>query len=85
MGGGQKTISECVVDHFSKLFKKKKGKSRKLNLTNLKQIYLEERECIEANFEESKVKKAINNLGQDRAPGPNGFLMLFIKETLWGR
>lgn len=76
----KKGIIEGIVSHFSSSFKEKKGRRPKIKNLIHQSISPTTNEFLEIDFSEEEVKKAIDDLGQDRAPGPDGFPMSFYSK-----
>ncbi|XP_026420639.1 uncharacterized protein LOC113316707 [Papaver somniferum] len=69
----KKTIKDSIVSHFQERFKLKDDFQFSLSNLGLNSISEEESVILEKRIEEEEVLLALKRLGQDRAPGPDGF------------
>ncbi|XP_058068559.1 uncharacterized protein LOC131217640 [Magnolia sinica] len=67
------SISEEAIIHFSSLLKGEGWRRPRLDHLQIDSISPEEAIQLEAPFNAEEVRKAIEALGNDRAPGPDGF------------
>ncbi|XP_026410101.1 uncharacterized protein LOC113305236 [Papaver somniferum] len=66
-------IKDSIVSHFQERFKCDEDYSMDLSGMQLNSISEEDKIWLEKEFTEIEVLSALKKLGQDRAPGPDGF------------
>ncbi|KAI3944658.1 hypothetical protein MKW98_021116, partial [Papaver atlanticum] len=69
----KQAIREEIVSHFENKFKLNSEEFIDISTMNLRQISTDSAESIEAQITEEEVLAALKKLGQNRAPGPDGF------------
>jgi hypothetical protein len=76
-------IKEHIVQFYSRLFTDNCRWRPIPEILPLQSIDMEESRWLEREFEEEEVLKVVKNMKGDKAPGPDGFSMDFIK-ACWG-
>lgn len=75
-------ICEQVVHYYKPLYEAPHRDFPIPTLLPFKELCEEDRLSLEGPFEESEVKEAVWQLGEDKAPGPDGFPIIFFKFLL---
>ncbi|KAJ9548768.1 hypothetical protein OSB04_021311 [Centaurea solstitialis] len=76
-------IKKFVFEFFKKKFSKQNVLRAKLRMNRLKRIPEEEASMLERRFTEEEVWIALNDCGNNKSPGPDGFTTGFLKK-FWG-
>ena len=72
-------IKEEITPFFEKLYSKEDIVRPSLDSIVFPKIQKDVKECLEKNFEEEEISKALTDCAVDKAPGPHGFNFTFIK------
>ncbi|KAL5714065.1 hypothetical protein ACHQM5_016077 [Ranunculus cassubicifolius] len=75
-----KKIEKHVAGFFKNLYKEPKHWRPRLEGLDFKKIAEEEKDRLEEVILEKEVKEAIDGLGGEKAPGPDGFPIIFFKK-----
>ncbi|KAL5717614.1 amidase [Ranunculus cassubicifolius] len=76
----RKKIEKHVAGFFKNLYKEPKSWRPRLEGLEFKKIAEEEKDRLEEVILEKEVKEAIDGLGGEKAPGPDGFPIIFFKK-----
>ncbi|KAJ9567283.1 hypothetical protein OSB04_003249 [Centaurea solstitialis] len=76
-------IKKFVFEFFKEKFSMKDNSGVKLSTNRLKRISEEEALLLEKRFTEEEVWNALNDCGNNKSPGPDGFTTAFLKK-FWG-
>ncbi|KAK1276479.1 hypothetical protein QJS04_geneDACA020812 [Acorus gramineus] len=72
-------IETGIVNHFQKVFKKKRGWRPKWEDRELPQIHQEDRVFLDRPFSEEEIFKVVKATKGEKSPGPDGFGLIFYK------
>ncbi|XP_058079904.1 uncharacterized protein LOC131228087 [Magnolia sinica] len=70
-------ISGAMISYFYSLLNGKHWRRPTLDGIQFNALPEAEASSLEVPFSEEEIKRAVNSLGADKAPGPNGFLIAF--------
>lgn len=76
---GKDEIVKHIENYFSSLYSQEVLERPSLDNMEFSKLNKEEALWLERNFEEEEIRKAIFDLGRDKAPGPNGYPMAFFQ------
>ena len=72
-------IKKDIFNFFKKRFVEEVPVRPKIRCWNIKRISYEDKILLSETFSASEIKEAVFGCGEDRAPGPDGFNIKFIK------
>ncbi|XP_058075557.1 uncharacterized protein LOC131223982 [Magnolia sinica] len=75
----KEVIVEAAISHFRSLLSSAPHRRPGIDNLQLNSISPEDASSLEAPFSSEEVKLAIDSLGVDKAPGPDGFPILFFQ------
>ena len=70
--------SPITSSNFSRLYQKESWNRPTLEHLAFNILDLDAASSLEGEFLEEEIKVAVFNLGEDKAPGPNGFPVIFL-------
>lgn len=72
-------VKESVRGYFSKIFSEEDCNRPVFNSDNFKRLSMGDKQMLEMDFTEEEIRRAVNQCGSSKAPGPDGFNFRFIK------
>ncbi|KAK1300868.1 hypothetical protein QJS10_CPB13g01356 [Acorus calamus] len=75
----QSEIRANLVEHFKRAFSKRRGWKPTWEDPELPKLGAEQREFLEAPFSEIEIHRAVARAEGDKAPGPDGFGLIFFQ------
>ncbi|XP_026444360.1 uncharacterized protein LOC113344647 [Papaver somniferum] len=74
----KKILQEHIVEYYNTLFTREEVIRPDLENITFDKINFQESDILEADFTEEEVMNAIQELGNNKAPGPDGFPIIFF-------
>lgn len=75
----QAKIRDCIEEYYRQLYMEPFPKRPEIEGVDFDFISEDQRRWLERPFSKEEVKLALNSMKDDKAPGPNGFLIKFLK------